>query len=525
MTSTSSHKIENRFIRLFLVLASGVLCVCTALAVAFTWRWPLVGDASLIHYICFLMDHGMAPYRDLGDMNMPGSFMLEWTAMHLLGPGALAWRVFDLLLMTVAAGAMFAITRPYSRFAALFASALFYLVHQRDGLAQGGQRDLTMAVLLLSATAALLHALRSQHRWPIALFGFAAGFALTIKPPALLFTAGLLALAVYTLRRRGSPVAPTLLTAAVTLVLAPVAALLFLLRQAAIPAFLQGLQTVVPYYASLGHRPLGYLLVHSLSPLLPLLVPWLVLLAVSRPRLTPERAALLAGTIFGLFSYVVQARGFPYYRYPLLAFLLPLMAIDFSVAVCQPTRKLGRLLAGAAIAAGALFIAPVSAWSIHQYDPTNLDFITSLEYTLNRLGGPQLSGHVQCVDSISGCGTTLYRMRLIQSTGVLSDFLLFGPPDKPVIRDTRAAFLQRITQSPPTVMVVTSPLHIDGPGNYAKLDLWPEFRDRLATRYCLAQDWSPSRAQRWWSRPEMPASFRVYTLRTSDTDVCPAPRS
>ena len=472
---------------------------------------PLGGDASLIHYICLLMDHGMAPYRDLGDMNMPGSFMVEWTAMHTLGTGPLAWRIFDLLLMSTAATAILSITRAYSGFAGLFAAALFYLVHQRDGFAQGGQRDLTMAVALLIAAAALLYALRRGSLPAVALFGISAGLAITIKPTAVLFTAGLGAWAVYTLRRRHSAVAATLSIAMATIAIPLIAALLFLLRHGALQAFTKGLHTVVPYYASLGHRSLGYLLTHSISPLLPLVFVWTALLFMAKPPFTQERIVLLYGTLFGLFSYIVQARGFPYYRYPLLAFLLPLMAIDFATAF-RSSRLAERLTAVAALALGAFFLAPISAWSIHRYDPADLDFITSLECTLNHLGGQQLAGRVQCIDSVSGCGTTLYRMRLVQATGVLSDFLLFGPHDEPVIRDTRAAFLRQITATPPFVLVVTSPLHIDGPGNYAKLGLWPDFRDLLASRYCLRQDWVPTRQQRWWSRAELPAGFRVYTL-------------
>jgi hypothetical protein len=51
--------------------------ICVPLFFLWNWHWPLVGDASLIHYICFLMDHGMAPYRDLGDRNMLRVYMIK----------------------------------------------------------------------------------------------------------------------------------------------------------------------------------------------------------------------------------------------------------------------------------------------------------------------------------------------------------------------------------------------------------------------------------------------------------------
>jgi len=89
----------------------------------------------------------------------------------------------------------------------------------------------------------------------------------------------------------------------------PLVALGFLLQQGAVRAFWAGLHGIVPYYASLGHRPLGYLLLHSISPLLALVLIWLAVLAVGRPRLDWERGMLLCGVGFGLVSYVVQARG------------------------------------------------------------------------------------------------------------------------------------------------------------------------------------------------------------------------
>jgi hypothetical protein len=177
-------------------------------------------------------------------------------------------------------------------------------------------------------------------------------------------------------------------------------------------------------------------------------------------------------------------------------------------------------LATLALLFGAFALAPQSAILIHRYRWRETDFISSLQQNLTTLGGPALSGHVQCIDSISGCGNVLYRMRLEPATGVLSDFLLFGavsdhqPPDEiPILRDTRAQFSSAIAANPPQVIVVTSHLHIDGPDNFEKLARWPAFASFLADRYTLQTQWSPTRTARWWSREETPASYRIYVLR------------
>ena len=504
--------------RLFKAIVAICLVVSTLLFAVWSWRWPLVGDASLIHYIAFLIERGRAPYRDLGDMNTPGSFLIEMTAMKVFGDGAVGWRVFDFALLAAAGAAFAVMLRRAGWFAAVFAGTLFALVHGRDGLAQGGQRDLTMAVLLVASTALLMEAVRRRAAWAMFAFGLLAGVALTIKPTALPLSVAQLGIAWWVLGREGRGPFKLALLAGIGMCFGPVVALGFLLREHAVGAFWAGLHGIVPYYASLGHRPLGYLLLHSVSPLMALVLLWLAALALARPRLDWQRGMLLCGVGFGLVSYVVQARGLPYYRYPLLAFLLPLMALDFVTAMEQALGSLLRLkLAGAlalvAVCVGGLFLGPQSAVLVHRYRWWETDFISSLAANLDRLGGQRLDGQIQCVDSISGCGTTLYKMRLEQQTGVLSDFLLFGPADVPIIRQTRAEFAGQVFAHPPRVIVVSSWLHIDGPGEYRKLERWPELQAFLARDYALETEWAPTRMQRWWSREEMGPGYRIYVRR------------
>jgi len=541
--------VRNGPARVFRVALAVSLSLSALLFFVWSWRWPLLGDASLIHYMGWLIDRGWAPYRDFGDMNMPGSYLIELAAMRLFGMGDLAWRLFDFALMGAAGASFFVITRSMKPgapsmtassswvgpedgwLAGLFAACLFIMAHGRDGLAEGGQRDLTMAVCLIVATAFLFTAIRRDWPWAAA-FGLFSGAALTIKPTALPLTAAQLLLALYVLRGRGrqgeSPNRRWLRYAGAATagyLVAPGIALMFLLRERALAAFFANLHGLVLYYSGLGHRPLGFLLLHSVSPLLPLVLLWLAVLALRRQPLDWERAALVCGALFGLVSYLVQARGFPYYRYTLIVFLLPLMAVDFTRAaetqlsdLWRATSHIRRIkaaqwLALAALAFGGFFLAPQSAVLIHRYRWWETDFISSLQQNLDALGGERLSGHIQCIDSISGCGNVLYRMRLEPANGLLVDFPLFGADDVPFVRQTRERFFAAMNASPPQVLVVTSALYVDGPGEFRKLDRWPAFKSFLANDYTLETEWSPTRTARWWSREETPASYRIYVLR------------
>jgi hypothetical protein len=516
-------------LKLLRLAIAASLLVSTLLFVVWSIHWPLVGDASLIHYIGFVIAHGRAPYRDLGDMNMPGSYLIEMAVMKTFGGGALAWRIFDFSLLAIAAGAYSVVTRRGGGFAAIFPACLFALIHGRDGLAQGGQRDLTMAVLLVAATAVLFLAVERRAWWGVVAFGLIAGVAFTIKPTALPLSLSQLAIAMWVMRRprpmsqkrdMGHPVLHpvwTLFWAAVGMVAGPLLALAFLIQQGSLRAFWIGLHTIVPFYESLGHRPLGYLLQHSVSPLMALVILWFAVLALARPQLDWRRGMLLCGVAFGLVSYLVQARGWPYYRYPLLAFLLPLMALDFTSAMSLFEGRLFRtrvaaVLALAALCAGGFWLGPQSAVIVHRIRWRQTDLISSLEENLNRLGGPALSGHVQCIDWFSGCGTTLYKMHLLPATGVLADFLLFGPASEPAVQQSRAQFNEAFTH-PPRVIIVTSYLQPSGPDRYKKLALWPELQTFLTSRYRLDTDWTPIRTERWWSRDEFPAGYRLYVLK------------
>jgi len=535
--------VHNGFARFFCVALTASLVVSAMLYFVWSWRWPLVGDASLIHYMGWLIERGWAPYRQFSDMNMPGSYLIELGAMHLFGMGDMAWRIYDFTLMGAAGMSFLVITRRAGSdsgwLAGLFAACLFVLVHGRDGLAEGGQRDLTMAVCLIVASAFLFIAIRKDWLWAAASFGLFSGVALTIKPTALPLTVAQLVLAGFVLLRRrgklGEPQSLRRLRAAVATILgyliAPVAALLFLIRQQAVAAFFANLHGLVLYYSGLGHKPLGFLLLHSISPLLPLVLLWLAVLALRRQSMNWEHGVLLCGVVFGLVSYLVQARGFPYYRYTLLTFLLPLMAMDFTQAAQMQLSNLWRntahirriqtaqCIALAALAFGGFFLAPQSAVLLHRYRWWQTDFISSLQQNLDALGGQQLSGHVQCIDSISGCGNVLYRMRLEPANGLLVDFPLFGEQGVPFVQQTRERFAAAMNESPPQVLVVSSALYVDGPGEYRKLDRWPAFQSFLAENYTLQTDWTPSRTARWWSREETPAGYRIYVLRYSHVSV------
>jgi len=489
------------------------MLACVGFFVCRTWHWPLVNDAPQISYMCFLTEHGMAPYRDIIEMNMPGTYLLHLTVMHTLGRGALAWRVFDLSILVAISAAMIAIAWPYSRLAGIWAAALFILFHGRDGVGEQGERDLVIAALLMIGYAFVFHALRRNRAWPMAVFGFCAGYAATIKPIPLPFTLVLLLAVVLTFRKRRQPMLPPLLYGIGGYCVSFAIVATFLVREHALKAFLDQQRTMLPFYSSLGHLGAGKMMQFSTTSSISALAILIFALALAmRSWRTWEERALLAGIGFGIFSFFIQQKGMPYHRYPMLAFLILFGGIQFSKALRE--RGTVRALSVAGLAFAAVLAALYALTAEHRL--WSGQFEGALASDLNALGGQGLSGHVQCLQTFPECDTTLYRMGLVQATGLSYDYFIFTPHGGQAVEQSRAHFWQQMQSNPPTVIVVGVGLYPHPLTGYGKLANWPLLQDFLASGYRLYGDRSfPDFESR-------PMAYRIYVKNADATSSKPA---
>jgi hypothetical protein len=534
-----------------------VMGACLVFFGAHTLHWPLVGDAVSVHYLILLLQHGMAPYRQIVDAQMPGTYLVDWAVMHVFGRGALGLRLFDFSLMVLLLLGMVAITWPKQgtqhksflkgeRWAAFVAGGLFALIHGRDGIPQAGQRDLTMAVLLLAAYALTFHAVRRNRAWLFFFAGVSASTAITIKPTILPAVEVVFVVALWHLFRERRPISTALL-AVFTGNLVPVAAVLvFLLHEGSLLAFLRGGVSLLAYHASLQRRSIPYLLGHCLSPVgvLFLFLAILIVLRFCLNKLNDDRFkrpvaddvsraswedfALYAGMLMALVSFIAQRKGFPYHRYPFLAIFLLVAALEFRraaqstfIAASMPIRlrrlvQSWRLVGVVGLCTAGFIFAPVSTYKISRYEWGDDEDFRMMSADLASVGGPKLSGRVQCIDAFAGCINTLYRMGLVQSTGFLVDFYFLTPNANHVVEAMRQQFWDEIQKNPPQVFVVTRmifPINPATPDSYDKLKQWPLFDDYLNAHYEVAMERTPQQYVLLGSRPERPAGYRVYVRK------------
>ena len=515
----------RRGFELSLLLA---LLACLVVFAAKTWNWPIVSDAAILHYSVLLLDRGHAPYRDLVDYQMPGSYLVDWAVIHTAGPSARAWRLFDFSLVGLAGLAAYRIARPYSRFAGLFATGLFAAFHAHDGVAQTGQRDLTMTVLLLLAVAVALRPVWGRRDFAQFGFGFLVGLAAAIKPTALLFWPAALLLSRPKEERSGETRGKRRLRPALAslagLCLGPLGCVVWVARYHALPAFWVTLTELVPLHQRLGYAGFGSVLRQSMPPsLIELAIPTGILFfararAPGAAGLRTTRLVLLTGVGFGCVSFLVQGRGYPYQRYPLVAFLLLLVSLELTLALAEPGYRRWIGICGLLF---AISLAPIYIGrGVRERWPAEPEL--SLSQDLAGIGAPgsvaALEGDIQCLDTIGGCRTTLNDLGIGESTAQLNDEFLFNPMDaatpaeRSVVRSLRERFLGQMTAHAPRVLVVTPWLFPRGPGDYRKVGLWPELDQLIGRCYRLEEERSFPPA------PNHATGYRVYLRR----DACRA---
>lgn len=473
-----------------------------------------------MHYVTFLIDHGMRPYADITDSNMPGAYLAESFSIKVFGSGDVGWRAYDVALDLLLTASMIVIARPYDWRGGLYGGLMFTVLHASDGPKFAGEREQVMTTLLFAALAMLLTALRGYRPLWLLPAGFLLGLSIDIKPTVLPLAGCFVAAVWFLLRRQGHAAARDVAFLLLGLLAAGGLVFLFLFHFRAVGSFLFVTGRLLPSYVAL--QQFGYgVLTRLLLPInLLLLVPFGLLLAVRR-RWNYEQWLVLVGLAFGAMSYYAQRKGYPYHRYPFLAFLLLLLGIEFFSGL----RRKG---VAPYVASGGLFLT--CALSLPHYvrmtlQNTRADFSQDmsrrLALDLASLGTQQLQSEVQCFDLTYGCYSALYHDGILQATGYTGDLLLFSPSPSSAVTYYRERF-RKLFESHPFEVIVFGNQWFQGENTYTKLDSWPLFRNVLATSYtpALSRSFSVDGTPARLLDSQLPA-YRIY-IRNGSPLLAPA---
>ncbi|HEX6494671.1 MAG TPA: hypothetical protein VF018_04255 [Acidobacteriaceae bacterium] len=471
------------YLKILRFLIISVLAIASIIFVLLTYRWQLVGDAQVFHFAHFLMANGFRPYRDIPDINMPGTYIIEGWAMSVFGGSDLGWRIYDFSLLGGLTVAMIVIALPYDWVAGFFAGVVFAFAHACEGPRNSAQRDEVITVLIMIGCACLFESLRRRKPWLLLAFGFSLGMACTIKPLVVPLVPALLGLAAWNLKKERAAVAPYVAWAFIGMAAAGMIMVAFLARHHAFGDFLNCVRTLIPFYTAMDRASIWTLLRHVIPRGAAIVLPFALIVTLSGALWRNwERPAIFLCIGFGIFSYFVQDKGYNYHTYPLAAFVLLWAAIELMLAL--GSAKWTRLAAvGIAGMAAGIFIAiPTYVRRLNAFSRTGGDYTASLESDLMQVGGDRLNRRVQCLDMLDGCFSALYHLQLLPTSGNLGDLLLFFPKDSPVVAEYRNGFWNEIVSNPPSVIVLSDEC-FNRPPTFDKLKSWPKFNDYLAANY------------------------------------------
>lgn len=392
MTSLPFHLSTRRHARTPAAIRGLVTLVFAATFIYYivtSWHWRLAIDSPVMHYVVFLLKHGLKPYREISDNNMPGAYFTEAVAMRLFGPSDLGWRLYEYTLLAVMTLALTHLARQWDWAAGLLAAWLFLVLHANEGPQYAGEREFVLTVLFLLAFIALFAAVdRRQASWMLA-FGLASGLAASIKPTYLPLPLAVFALALAVLFRRRQLTLAYTAYALAGLAFIFACTLGYLLQQRALSDFLFVLQTVIPAYARLPSQTTSAELLRHAVPRSGLFfVVASIPFAVANWRYygawTWKQATFLLGALFGLLSYFVQHKGFSHHRYTLCVFLYFLCAIEIFRALKLPGWPRA---AAPAVIVVLLAISPHALTVASSWSPSS-DLELSIERDLSRFGSP-----------------------------------------------------------------------------------------------------------------------------------------
>ncbi len=482
-----------------------ILAASALLAGYLGWRsldWPLIHDAPLMHYVAWLMTQGAVPYRDVFDMNFPGVYLLHLAVTAGLGPGDLAWRLFDLGWLGATAGLCFAFCRPLGgTVGAAGAALLVTLYHLAGGAWRVGQRDFLLGIFLVAGVWGVARSWEAGGALPpLAGAGLALGAAMMLKPQAAVFWLACMTVAAVGRRRAGRGPVPGAAAVLAAGLVVPAAILGWLAWRGGLGPFLVILVGyVLPRYSRVGRAPLltalgwhryGWALLAFLAALAGLGF-------ASRPSSPVAiRAWLaLAGVAYGIVHFVSQGKGWEYHLYPLALFLCLLVA---PALTAEPARALRRAavataLAGAVVVLGAKAVDALDA----PWIAVKQRRVASLAEDLRGLVPP--GDTVQVMDTTAGGIHALLRLRVRQPTRFIYDFQFFHDVGDPRIEALRGEFAAALAARPPAAIVV---LEESWPETgYARLRRFPRVENLLERDYVLAVDGDGYRIYAKRSRP------------------------
>ncbi len=487
-----------------------VLSACLLAFVVSSLKWRMGQDAPLYVYAAYLMRQlHYLPYRDIYDVNAPGVFLFNQAYVWIFGYDDLGFRCADLICLVAILTSTWFWLKRVGRRVAWGAVVLFGIVYLGYGPPMSMQRDyvailpISLAILLASSYPRL----NDMVRCPT--IGMLFGLAALIKPhaaigfPAVLYL-GLVAGDARGAGRRSRGVRARLIAASlVGLVVPSLAAIFYLWRHGALPAFWEIATLSWPQYVQLTRyheilEPGPWHALYLMSGFLAFggQAPWLftglvgVFAALEQPTVPRANKALIIVIGVLTLSYgVYPVFGGKFWDYHWIIFTYMAIALSSLCLVSIPTEVTGRArllpLLTLALAISVQVRPPmestiqVMGWSLPAPKDGRVDEIAT--FLRSRLRPGDL---VQPLDWTGGAVHAMLIARARLATRYLYDEEFYHHVSTPYVQRLRREFVRDLQASGArfVIDIATDKPWVSG---FDTTTEFPELRQLLAAQYTM----------------------------------------
>lgn len=484
----SQKQALNAVSKLFWV-ASIVLCVITFVFAVQSLDWPLLWDAARVHYVSMIIADGGAPYRDVFDTDLPGTYLLHLLILKTIGGGDFAWRLFDFACLICINGLVFLYCRKFGVLSSLLAVCLFSAFHLYNGPLYMGQRDYYLVFFIISGMWFAARYVENGFRLHnFALSGFILGAGCTIKPHLgiLMLFINCICL-VFAFRARTRWIVHGLLFF-VCACIAPCLILYWLFVLGALESFFDIVfNYLLPFYSKFEYHPVSSLLSRKILGV-PIVIDITLVFIASTAICLWERVInirrlfLVAGIFYGVIHFLSQGHS-DYHFYPAL-FCMFLCATSWLAVIKYRYFTLPSLIMILVLTHLVFGTTAIVAKSIIKKPPHHITHFICVNDLVGDLEGKvSRSERVQVMDFMSGGIHALYKLHYKQSTRFIYDFHFFHDTHHPYIQGLRKEFLNSLQSNPPVFFVLTK---VSWPfQGYERLNKFPELCNWLSANYVL----------------------------------------
>lgn len=287
-------------------------------------EWHPILDSPIFQYIAYKILNGVTPYKEIFDMNLPGTYWIHIITIKIFGLNSIGFRITDLIFLFIILLSGGLILKEYGSVAVFTFIAVFSGIHLAGGEANMGERDYFMTGFVGLSLYFIIQYIKKSKNINLFIAGIFIGYAGFIKPTSYILY--FLIVLILLIKKKGNNkiiMDSILLTIGVCIF--PGIFTYWLYKNGGINDFVNICVNYLPIYQN-GSISSTFKLIYSIwkSPLDILIAGSLIILPIVYDNLFKQDKKrettyllLFVGVLFFLFNFVIKGQAENKYRlYP-----------------------------------------------------------------------------------------------------------------------------------------------------------------------------------------------------------------